>query len=166
MFCIWLHRKISQTVGLLKVTRRRGRELCQHRPAQTMSANRRRDVWHKRREIICIYSAFFIQLEKCSQRFLHLFSHLEMYNKGPLCRIIKAGDGDHKDRDRANVGGPVLSQRPYTGRTERDFPSTPTEPESDAAARHGHGCELVYMRSSFPPMSPTYRFHTVVNSLL
>lgn len=63
MFCIRLHRKISQTVRMLKVTRRRGRELCQHRPAQTMSANRRRDVWHKRQEIICIYSAFFIQLE-------------------------------------------------------------------------------------------------------
>lgn len=63
MFCIWLHRKISQTVRMLKVTRRRGRALCQHRPAQTMSANRRRDVWHKRQEIICIYSAFFIQLE-------------------------------------------------------------------------------------------------------
>lgn len=41
----------------------KGKGLCQHRPARTMSANRRRDVWHKRREIICIYSAFFIQLE-------------------------------------------------------------------------------------------------------
>lgn len=95
------------------------------------------------------------------------FTYFSLYLiKDLYCRNIKAGDGDHKDRDRANVGGPVLSQRPYTGRTERDFPSTPTEPESDAAARHGHGCELVYMRSSSPPMSTTYRYHTVVNSLL